>query len=618
MVGKQQQWKRKSPGSGNRGRGSGGSRGSRGNGVGRPNKRPRYSHQQQEQDRKPKAMSATSEYDVYQESSDDDDNRKRDLDDVGNVMYHVDHISDDDDEEIDEDEAFDSEDEERWGIFFHNKDGSKSKKPRKNAADDGDEEFGNGDIDLNEDEEKEEDEDEDDMDEDVEGMIDLSDMLNDEPPAASSTVKSASSTSKPKHDPEFMKSLRALLPEQEYADEDEFESMEEFSEEDDEEESEDDEEEEEIDYEEFDQDEMAESKDKLTSFIDSITPSTSLETSNKKRKQPRQEVTEAYEESEYNLGAQSAVTSSAGAKKLDIGDLVGALKDTSNFGSLKQQLEQLEKGTKKSKTPVAAPLPKRVQERLNREAAYEQSKKDVSKWSNIVKQNREAEVLDLVEKPANTGMSSAALVGKFKPQTELELEVNSILQDSGMLEKKQHEFEEMELNKVSVEEMKERRSELARMRSLLFFKEQKLKKMSKIKSKAYRKLKKKEREKLQQEHELSIEELAKLDPEIAEQERLKAEAERARERMTQRHKNTSKWARELLSRKHMDTEVGLFYHFALYIYEGHSTNSLLLQIVPSSHLGTTPTPRRAPTQNPRTRQHRQRFRRPLRLRLRSH
>lgn len=84
------------------------------------------------------------------------------------------------------------------------------------------------------------------------------------------------------------------------------------------------------------------------------------------------------------------------------------------------------------------------------------------------------------------------------------------------------------------------------MRSLLFYQEQKMKKAAKIKSKAYHRIKKKEKQK--KEGDLSLEELQELDPEMAAEERLKYETERARERVTLRHKNTGKWARRMLQR----------------------------------------------------------------------
>jgi U3 small nucleolar RNA-associated protein 14 len=88
-----------------------------------------------------------------------------------------------------------------------------------------------------------------------------------------------------------------------------------------------------------------------------------------------------------------------------------------------------------------------------------------------------------------------------------------------------------------------RRAELAKMRSLLFFKEQKQKKIAKIKSKTYRKIAKKAAEKNNVEIDLE-----QLGPERAKEERERIEFERAKERMTLKHKNTGKWAKRILGR----------------------------------------------------------------------
>lgn len=60
--------------------------------------------------------------------------------------------------------------------------------------------------------------------------------------------------------------------------------------------------------------------------------------------------------------------------------------------------------------------------------------------------------------------------------------------------------------------MLKRQAELAKLRAVLFYRELKAKRQKKIKSKAYRKHLKRQRAKNQ----LSLEELAELDPELAE------------------------------------------------------------------------------------------------------
>lgn len=107
------------------------------------------------------------------------------------------------------------------------------------------------------------------------------------------------------------------------------------------------------------------------------------------KKKRLSERTEAYDESEYSMSAH-AQSSHGAKKKLDIADMMDALDDESGFGALKKNLRELEgSGKSKVKETLAAPLPKRIQDRLNRQAAYKEAKKEVGKWQPLVKQNRE-------------------------------------------------------------------------------------------------------------------------------------------------------------------------------------------------------------------------------------
>lgn len=100
--------------------------------------------------------------------------------------------------------------------------------------------------------------------------------------------------------------------------------------------------------------------------------------------------------------------------------------------------------------------------------------------------------------------------------------------------------ESLAMNHLSVAEVAARRAELRKMRELMFRAEVKAKRVSKIKSKAYRRIKKKEREKMA----ATLGEAGGMD-EDDEDVRLKREVERARERATLRHKNTGKWAKSM-------------------------------------------------------------------------
>jgi len=424
--------------------------------------------------------------DVY--SEDNENKETGNFDEMENMEYNDNQDFDiEDDEEIDEDEAFDSEDEKKYGVFFEKDD---------------------------EDEDEDEDENLEDYSNDEEGY-DLSEMLNDN-----------------KKEISLKKQEKSLLP---INNEEEFEELGEGMSD--------------IESENEEENDINnENDDNLVSFIDSLD-------SNKRKseydldkeeirqiKKHKDIMNEAYDESEYNLQPKAKQ-----GKKLDIKDFVGALSDDVGFGNLKKQLVQLEKPSNIVKKEVlTAPLSKREQDRLEREVAYEQTNKEVSKWTNIIKKNREADHIVFNNDEQKSVRTNASLTTHFKPQTSLESDINKLMEEAGVTEKKEAKFEELELNKISPEEIKERRRELQRMRSLLFYQEQKMKKAAKIKSKAYHRILKKEKQRKQ--NELSLEQLEELDPELAEKERMKLETERARERVTLRHKNTGKWARRMLQR----------------------------------------------------------------------
>lgn len=136
----------------------------------------------------------------------------------------------------------------------------------------------------------------------------------------------------------------------------------------------------------------------------------------------------------------------------------------------------------------------------------------------------------------------------MQPTTEMESAVDKLLKSAKMREQDIAQTEALKMNHLSVEEVAERRAELAKMRELMFRAESKAKRVAKIKSKTYRRLKKKEKAKL----------AAKLgeleDDEEDEEGQLKREVERARERATLRHKNTGKWAKAMRARGDLDED----------------------------------------------------------------
>lgn len=201
---------------------------------------------------------------------------------------------------------------------------------------------------------------------------------------------------------------------------------------------------------------------------------------------------------------------------------------------------------------LEVPLAKRQQDRLDRAAAYEKSKETLDRWTDTVKHNREADHLMFpLPDPDGAGIhenSRLQPTSTSKPFNELEATIQNILQESGMAaangkdeEDKIREFEELEMNKLSLEEVQARRAELRRKRDIMFREEARAKRIKKIKSKSYRRVHRKELEKQEKKYREGLEE-AGIEPSEDEQEA--QDRRRAEERMGGRHKN-SKWAKAL-------------------------------------------------------------------------
>ena len=115
-------------------------------------------------------------------------------------------------------------------------------------------------------------------------------------------------------------------------------------------------------------------------------------------------------------------------------------------------------------------------------------------------------------------VTSNSLAAKFEPTTEMEKEIDvvfygnnvftlQILEKSDMKEKgiRDKESRDLAVNKLSVDEVRARNQESAKMKSLMFYQEQKNKRINKIKSKKFHKIHKKaEERRKEKEREVSV------------------------------------------------------------------------------------------------------------------
>ncbi|KAJ4371398.1 hypothetical protein N0V83_004615 [Neocucurbitaria cava] len=195
-----------------------------------------------------------------------------------------------------------------------------------------------------------------------------------------------------------------------------------------------------------------------------------------------------------------------------------------------------------------APLPKRQQDKLDRAAANAKANETLERWTDTIKQNRRAEHLmfPLQNKSGGEPMGEKRLLPTTTaaPTNDLEATIQSILQQSGLSNGKDDEeqiqkWEELQTNKLPIEEVMKRRAQLRMERELLFREEVRAKRIKKIKSKAYRRVHRKEREKLL---EKERDQLKADGVDLSEEEREYNDRRRAEERMGAKHRE-SKWAK---------------------------------------------------------------------------
>ena len=248
----------------------------------------------------------------------------KNFDKFENLEFKTDEIDAEDDEEITEDDAFDDEDDEKYGLFF-----AKSKVEQSESELSGDE----GDY------------------------VDLSEMLE---PAPLGTQKSDS--------------VSFLIPDVQESEMD-SEEMEYLSD---------------------------EASDSDKGDLGGILDNSNFPSSKNIKMSDRL--------SETDFMSKSA--KSGPKRKIAFGDLMEPVVDDTSFGNVKKQLSLLESSNAKA---VSVPLAPRMQEKLDRKAAKEQTEKSVSQWVPIVKKNREADTLSFpMNVPPAVNLSSGALIGKFE------------------------------------------------------------------------------------------------------------------------------------------------------------------------------------------------------------
>lgn len=439
-----------------------------------------------------------------------DEEAEQGSDSSGNEWTMGGMAENDGESDLDSDEAFGESDEERFeGFTFRGSSGGKqpARKKRKQETD----QAGEDEIDLNE-QASEEEEDEDDLGDEA---VDLATMLDESDDEVTGGQKRAQ------------------------------ESRGEDSTSDDDDESVDEDEEPDSESENDDADQLDEEKrSKFQDFIESLPTGNESTKPNKAR---AVEIHEGQEPSDFIATKGKLTMDDLFAST----DMKAFVPDASARKVVEADARQRPSAQKLKET---APLPKRQQDKLDREVASKKAKEQLDRWRDTVIQNRRAEFLQFPLKDPNAseplGQDKFIPADQETPANELEETIQSIMEQSGMISKNKKGDEEddimkaeaLETNKLPVDEVLKRRAELRRSRELLFREELKAKRIAKIKSKAYRRVHRKEKERQ------ALKDGEFFDPEgtgeMGEAEREKADRRRAEERMGSKHRD-SKWAKAM-------------------------------------------------------------------------
>ena len=423
-------------------------------------------------------------------------------DSEGNT-WQMGHVDNDDDEDIDSDEAFGESDEERFeGYTFRGSSTNqraKAKKPRRRELEDED-----GDIDLNGGESAEgEDEEDADLGEDAIDLATALDQYEDdeaEEKKEKARRKKVSAFDDTDESPSEAEDAAADSIADVSSDEDE----------------------------EDEEDRQAQLKDLISSLA------TEEESKSRGR---RVELHESALPDEFAI-----------ARKVDL----LSFKPKAANEETKRALKLLRDDKSSKRNDIArkldAPLPKRQQDKIDRAAANAKTNETLERWTDTIKHNRRAEHLmfPLQHKDGGRSQGEKTLqpTTTSAPASDLERTIQAILQQSGLSNGKEDEeqiqkWEELQTNKLPIEEVMKRRAQLRMERELLFREEVRAKRIKKIKSKAYRRIHRKERERLL---EKERDQLKADGVDLSEEEREYNDRRRAEERMGAKHRE-SKWAK---------------------------------------------------------------------------
>lgn len=227
-------------------------------------------------------------------------------------------------------------------------------------------------------------------------------------------------------------------------------------------------------------------------------------------------------------------------KKVSISSVAQTVQKNTKQKQIGKQL----KNAFKSENVLAKPLEKVYADRIQRTIAYDNTKEKLGRWDAVVTKNQNAPQLKFPLDLEKTHMRNKhdKEVQQFRYKTQMMKDLEEIHNECFPKALQDLQVDETPAEILTLEEMKERRKELGRLKLRESHKIAKKRMQGKIKSKKYHKLKKREELKRKMKE---FEELKVTNPEAALKELEKIERQRVQERTTLRHKNTGTWAKNL-------------------------------------------------------------------------
>ena len=228
--------------------------------------------------------------------------------------------------------------------------------------------------------------------------------------------------------------------------------------------------------------------------------------------------------------------------KKNVNVSISSVAQTVQKNTKQKQIGNQLKNVFKNENVLAKPLEKVHAERIQRTIAYDNTKAKLARWDAVVTKNQNAEQLRFPLVLERTKIKDAPDAPQFRFKTKIMQELEDIRKECFPIPLPIRSKEKDEPELLTLEEMKERRKELSRLKIRESHKITKKRMQGKIKSKKYHKLKKREELKKKMKE---FEELKATNPELALKELEKIERQRVKERSTLRHKNTGTWAKNL-------------------------------------------------------------------------